>query len=96
MLAQEAADRESEPGVDRQGGGNRGDDPVDEHAGQGADREGGQRPAGERDPAQVEQAGEERGHPGQAQGPVARGQVRLVVPGQQEAEQPGGDGHHDR
>src|SRR3984885_10074202 len=39
MRPQEAADREGEPGVDGQGGGDRRDDPADEHAGQGADRE---------------------------------------------------------
>jgi hypothetical protein len=41
VLAQEAADGEGQPGVDGQGGGDRGDDPADEHAGQRADREGG-------------------------------------------------------
>ena len=55
VLAQELGGREGEPGVGGQGGDDRGDDPADEHAGQGADREGGQRPGGERDPAQVEQ-----------------------------------------
>src|SRR3984957_12719617 len=66
VLAQEDADRESEPGVDRQGGDDRGDDAADEHAGQGTDREGGQRPGGERDLAQVEQADIERGRLGKA------------------------------
>ena len=101
VLAQEPPGRDGEPGVGGQGGDDRGDDPADEHAGQGADREGGQRPGGERDPAQVEQAGCERGRLerellGDGQGLVARGEVRLVVPGEQHAEGSGGGGHHDR
>ena len=55
VLAQPQCGREGEPGVDGQGGGDRGDHPSDEHPGQDADREGGQRPGGERDPEQVEQ-----------------------------------------
>ena len=89
VLAQERPGREGEPGVGGQGGDDRGDDPADEHAGQGADREGGQRPGGERDPAQVEQAGSERGRSERPQGLVARGEVRLVVPGEQHAERSG-------
>ena len=46
VLAQVQPGREGEPGVDGQGRGDRGDDPADEHARQGADREGGQRPGG--------------------------------------------------
>ncbi len=89
VLAQAQRGREGEPGVDGQGGGDRGDDPADEHPGQDADREGGQRPGGERDLAQVEQAGRERDR-------VARGEERLVVPGIQHAERPGCGSHRDR
>ncbi len=86
VLAQVQARGEGETGVGRQGGSHGGNDPADEHAGQGADREGGQRPGGERDPAQVEQAGGERGRLGKGQGLVTRGEVWLVVPGEQHAE----------
>ena len=95
MLAQEPASRDGEPGVDGQGGDDRGDDPADEHADQGADREGDQRPGGERDPAQAEQ-GDERGYLVKAQGLVAGGEVRLVIPGHQHAERAGRGGQHDR
>ena len=64
VLAQERPGREDESGVGGEGGDDRGDDPADEHAGEGADRESDQRPGGERDPAQVEQTGRERGQRG--------------------------------
>jgi hypothetical protein len=89
VFAQVHRGREGKPGVNGQGGGDRGDDPADEHPGQDADREGGQRPGGERDPVQVEHAGRERDH-------VARGEERLVVPGKQDAERLGRSRHRDR
>jgi hypothetical protein len=41
VMAQVQRGREGEPGVDGQGGRDRGDGAADEHAGQGADCEGG-------------------------------------------------------
>ena len=71
------------------------DDPADDHAGQGADDEGGHCPGGERDPAQAEQ-GNERGNLVKAQGLVGAGEVRLVIPGHQHAARAGRSGQRDR
>lgn len=61
MLTQKVPSRQGEPQKDGQGGDDRRDNPADEQTGQAADREGNQRPGGERDATQVEQAGSEQG-----------------------------------
>src|SRR5215472_1455470 len=53
VRAQPRAGREGERGVGGQGGGDRGDNPADEQAGQGADRERDECPGGKSDPAQT-------------------------------------------